>query len=127
MGGCNFLYGQLRPLFAVMALVVPGYGGIDLSLIWSAEWNPVLSGGWGVFFTVLIALPFLAVAVRPQLAAPAVWVLWVASASLAVAAIISLEPQLALLLGWLLFGTACVALPPVIESWRLIELVLRPI
>ncbi len=113
-------------LFALMALVWPGWGGVDLSVSWSADWNPILSGGWGLFFTVLVAVPFGIVAVRPQWGAPAIWVLGVASASMAVAVVIGLEGPLAWLLAWLLLGTACVALPPVVEPWRPIDPVWRP-
>jgi hypothetical protein len=104
-------------LFALTWLSVPGWGAIDLSVSWSSEWNPVLSGGWGLFFTVLISVPFLVVAVRPGAAAPAVWTLIVASGCLLVGAIISLEPQIVGLIVWLLVGIGAVALPTVVERW----------
>ena len=109
-------------LFALTWLSVPGRGAIDLSVSWSADWNPVLSGGWGVFFSVLVAAPFLLVALRPGAATPAVWTLLVASGCLFVAAVISLEPEIVRLLVWLLVGIGAVALPPVVERWHPLNL-----
>lgn len=108
-------------LLALMALAIPGWGAIDLGVSWSAEWNPVLSGGWGLFFTVLVAVPFGVVAIRPGGAAPSIWVLWVAVAALALAAALGREPELVVLVVWLAGGTACVALPSVAERWRPLE------
>jgi hypothetical protein len=105
-------------LFALTWLIRPGWGVIDLSVSWSAAWNPVLSGGWGLFFSVLVAAPFLVVAVRPGAAAPAVWTILVAAGSLLVAAVLSLEPQIVGLLVWLLLGVAAVAFAPVVERWH---------
>lgn len=112
-------------LIALTWLSLPGWGAIDLSVSWSADWNPVLSGGWGLFFSVLVAAPFLVVALRPQAAAPAVWTLVVTSGCLLVAAAISLEPQVVSLLVWLLMGLGAVALPPVSESWHPLKPTLR--
>jgi hypothetical protein len=109
-------------VMALTALVVPGYGLIDLSDTWNAGGQPVLAGGWGLFFSVLVAVPFLVVAVRPHRAAPAIWTLWIACASVLVAALLSLEPQLLVLLLWLVLGTATVALPPVVEPWHPVRL-----
>src|SRR3954447_23539300 len=105
-------------LFALTWLIRPGWGVIDLSVSWSAAWNPVLSGGWGLFFSVLVAAPFLVVAVRPGAAAPAVWTILVAAGSLLVAAVLSLEPQIVGLLVWLLLGLAAVAFASVVERWH---------
>lgn len=105
-------------VFALTWLSWPGWGAIDLSVSWSADWNPVLSGGWGLFFSVLVAAPFLFVALRPGAAAPAVWTLIIASGSLFVAAVISLEPEIVGLLVWLLVGIGAVALPPAVERWH---------
>lgn len=112
-------------LFALTWLSVPGWGAIDLSVSWSADWNPVLSGGWGLFFSVLVAAPFLVVALRPTAAAPAVWTISVASGCLLVAAVISLEPQIVGLIIWLLLGLVAVALPPVVERWYPVNLDIR--
>src|SRR4051794_7702823 len=113
-------------LFALTWLIRPGWGAIDLSVSWSADANPVLSGGWGLFFSVLVAAPFLVLAVRPRAAAPAVWTVLVAAGSLVVAAVISLEPQMVGLLIWLLLGLAAVAFAPVVERWHPLPPRVRP-
>jgi hypothetical protein len=115
----------IAALFALMAVGFPGFGAIDLSVSWSTDWNPVLAGGWGLFFTVVIGAPFLVVAAVPHYAAPAVWALWLALSALAVSAVVSLEGPLALFLGWLLLGAACVALSPVVEPWRALHVDIR--
>lgn len=101
----------LAGVFAALALVWPGYGVIDLSDTWNPDGVPVLSGGWGLFFTVLVAVPFAVVAAVPARAAPAVWVLVLAWVALAVCALASAEGPLVPFAGWLLLGTVCVAAP----------------
>ena len=56
-------------MFALVWLV-PGFGAIDLTVTWDPEWPQVLEAGWGVFFTFLVAAPFVLVAVRPSAARP---------------------------------------------------------
>ena len=43
-------------------IVVPGFGAIDLSVTWDPEWQQVLEAGWGLYFTVLVAVPFVVAA-----------------------------------------------------------------
>jgi hypothetical protein len=87
-----------RRLVAAVAalswLVFPGFGLIDLSVSWDGDWPVALEAGWGAFATVLVAGAFLAVAVRPDRAAPAVAVLGTALATLLLAAVAGLEWQL---------------------------------
>jgi hypothetical protein len=112
-------------VMALTALVWPGFGLIDLSDTWSASGQPVLAGGWGLFFTVLVAVPFLVVVARPSRAAASIWTLWIACASLLLAALWSLEPHLLVLLLWLTLGTAAVAFPSVVERWHPLRLRLQ--
>ena len=58
-------------------------------------------------------------------AAPSIWTLWIACASLLLAALWSLEPQLLVLLLWLTLGTAAVALPSLVERWHPVRLRLQ--
>ena len=56
----------LAGLFAVGWLVFPGFGAIDLSVTWDADWPQVLEAGWGLFFTVIVGAAFALVALRPR-------------------------------------------------------------
>lgn len=112
-------------VMALTALVWPGYGLIDLSDTWNADGQPVLAGGWGLFLSVLVAVPFLVVVVRPNRAAPSIWTLWTACSSLLLAALWSWEPQLLVLLLGLTIGTAAVAFPSVVERWHPVRLRLQ--
>ena len=100
-----------RILACVFALVwlVPGFGAIDLTVTWDPEWPQVLEAGWGVFFTFLVAAPFVLVAVRPGAARPAVVQLAVATAALAVSAPLANEAGVAALAAVLAVETALVA------------------
>lgn len=92
----------LAVLCALTWLIFPGFGLIDLSVSWDADWPVVLEAGWGVVMTVLVGGSFLALAVRPHRSAPATVVLGVALAALVVSAALGLERQLlgyAVLLG----------------------------
>ena len=80
-------------LFALTWLVFPGFGLADLSVSWDPDWPVVLEAGWGAFVTVLVGGAFLAVAVRPRRAAPALATLGVSLAALLVAAAAGLEWQ----------------------------------
>ena len=42
-------------VFALSWLVLPGFGVIDLSVTWNADWPQVLEAGWGLFATVIVA------------------------------------------------------------------------
>ena len=56
----------LAGLFAVGWLVFPGFGAIDLSVTWDADWPQVLEAGWGLFFTVIVSAAFALVALGPR-------------------------------------------------------------
>lgn len=84
----------LAVLCALTWLVVPGFGLVDLSVSWDADWPVVLEASWGVFMTVLVGGPFLALAVRPHRSATATVVLGVALATLLFSAVAGLEWQL---------------------------------
>ena len=111
----------LAAAFAMMALVWPGYGAIDLSDTWNPDGDPVLSGGWGLFFGVVLAVPFGVLCAAPRRAAPAVWSLLLACAALAAAAAASAEPQAAPLLTWLLVGTLSMAASGAVQPWRTLD------
>ncbi len=84
----------LRALAALLAfswIVLPGFGAIDLLVTWSPEWEQVLEAGWGLYFTVLVGVPFVIVAVRPRASRPGVAQLAVATAVLAISAVGALE------------------------------------
>jgi hypothetical protein len=100
-----------RILACVFALVwlVPGFGAIDLTVTWDPDWPQVLEAGWGVFFTAIVAAPFVVVAVRPGAARPAVVQLAVAAAALAVSAPVASEAGVAALAAVLAVETALVA------------------
>src|SRR5690242_18428668 len=86
---------RLLAAFAALTwLVFPGFGLIDLSVSWDADWPVALEAGWGAFATVLVAGAFLAVAVHPDRAAPAMLVLGVALGTLQLAALAGQEWQL---------------------------------
>ena len=95
-------------MFALVWLV-PGFGAIDLTVTWDPDWPQVLEAGWGVFFTFLVAAPFVLVAVRPGAARPAVVQLAVAAAALAASAPIANEAGVAALAAVLAVETAVVA------------------
>jgi hypothetical protein len=84
----------LAVLFALTWLVLPGFGLIDLSVSWDPDWPVVLEASWGVFMTVLVGGSLLALAVRPDRAAPATVTLLVALGAMVVSAALGLEPQL---------------------------------
>ena len=71
----------LAAFFALTWLVLPGFGLIDLSVTWDADWPVVLETGWGVFMTVLVGGSFLAATVAPYRTAPAEAVLLVGLAT----------------------------------------------
>jgi hypothetical protein len=78
----------LRVVAVVCALgwlVWPGFGVPDLLVSWSPDWPVALEAGWGLFSAVVLAVAFLAIAVRPRRAAPALVQVWTAAAALAVA------------------------------------------
>ena len=98
----------LSCLFAASWLVVPGFGLIDLSVTWNAEWPQVLEAGWGLFATVIVAAAFVRVAAWPRTATPGIAQLVVATVSLAVAALVATETKLLVLVALLGPQTAIV-------------------
>ncbi|GAA4970166.1 hypothetical protein [Kineococcus glutinatus] len=111
----------LRLLALVLSLswlVLPGFGIIDLSVTWDPDWPVVLEAGWGLFFTVLVGVPFLVVATVPRRSGPALVQLTCATAVLGMAAAISLEAPLAVLTVVLAAEVAAVAVfraaPPIL-------------
>ena len=66
----GFAARALSGLFAVSWLVLPGFGLIDLSVTWNADWPQVLEAGWGLFATVIVAAAFVLFAVWPRTAMP---------------------------------------------------------
>lgn len=107
----------LAALFAASWIVFPGFGVVDLSVTWSADWPQVLEVGWGLFFTVLVAAAFVAVAVRPSSARPGVVQLAVAALALAVSVIAGREAPLAWVAVLLAVETVVVAWLA-FPSWR---------
>jgi hypothetical protein len=117
----------LAAVAALTWLVFPGFGLIDLSVSWDADWPVALEAGWGVFATVVVAGAFVAVAVRPDRAGPSLLVLGTALAALLVAAAAGLEWQLlgyagvlALETAPLLIGREPLRRPPWRPSWPLL-------
>jgi len=90
-------------------LVFPGFGVIDLSVTWSADWPQVLEAGWGLFATVIVGAAFALIAIRPRNFAPAVAQLIVATASLAVSSVVADEGRLLAFAVLLALQTAIVA------------------
>ena len=81
----------LAVLFAFSWIVLPGFGAIDLSVTWDPEWEQVLEAGWGLYFTVIVGVPFVVAAARPSASRPGVVQLAVATAVLAISALIGME------------------------------------
>jgi hypothetical protein len=99
----------LAVFFALTWLVLPGFGLTDLSVTWDPDWPVVLEASWGMFMTVLVGGPFLAVAVAPHRTAPAQVTLTVALATMVLAVVAGLERPLLLFVGVLLVEVAIVA------------------
>ena len=98
----------LSGVFAISWLVLPGFGLIDLSVTWDADWPQVLEAGWGLFATAIVGAAFLMLAVRPRVSMPAVAQLAVATGSLAVSAVVARETGLLVLAALLGLETAIV-------------------
>ena len=98
----------LSGVFAVSWLVLPGFGLIDLSVTWDAEWPQVLEAGWGLFATVIVGASFALCASRPRASVPAAAQLVVATGSLAVSALVARESGVVLLAALLALQTVIV-------------------
>jgi hypothetical protein len=81
----------LAGLFATTWLVLPGFGLIDLTVTWNAEWPQVLEAGWGMYMTALVAVPFVVLAVRSPTHLPAEVQLYVVGGALVVSAVVAAE------------------------------------
>ena len=99
----------LAALFAFGWIVLPGFGAIDLTVTWSDDWPQVLEAGWGLYFTVLVGVPFVLAAVRPQASRPVVGQLVAAAVVLAVSAVAAQEVGVLVLAMALAVETAVVA------------------
>lgn len=78
---------KTRAVAAVSAItwfVVPGFGLIDLSVTWDADWPQALEAGWGLFSTVVVGAAFALVSLRPRSVKVVRWQLAVAILALAV-------------------------------------------
>jgi hypothetical protein len=95
----------LAGLFAASWLVLPGFGAIDLSVTWNADWPQVLEAGWGLFSTVLVGAAFVLVALRPRDSTPAIVQLVAATAALAISAVVAQETELIALVSLLAIQT----------------------
>jgi hypothetical protein len=121
--------------FALTWLVLPGFGLTDLSVTWDPDWPVVLEASWGLFMTVLVGIPFVAVALAPHRTAPAQVTLVVAFATMLVAVVAGLEVPLLLFVGVLLVEAAIIAalLPsreavlPLVRSWSVPLLVIAAV
>lgn len=100
---------MLSGLFALSWVVLPGFGAIDLSVTWNAEWPQVLEAGWGLFASVIVGASFARVAVGRGASIPAVSQLVGATCCLAVSALVAREPELLVLVALLGLETAVVA------------------
>jgi hypothetical protein len=115
----------LAGLCAVSWLVLPGFGAIDLSVTWDADWPQVLEAGWGLFATVIVGAAFVLVCLRPRASAPAGAQLVIAIVALAMSAAFAREGKLLLLAALLALQTAIVggllrgARPSGAGSWAL--------
>lgn len=93
----------LSVVFALSALVFPGFGAIDLSVSWDRDWPVALQAGWGLFFTLLVAVPLLLLGNVARLARVARFQLVLAVVLMTVTALVTVE-------WWLLVFAAGVAL-----------------
>ena len=100
----------LAGLCALSWFVLPGFGVIDLSVTWNADWPQVLEAGWGLFAVVIVGAAFVLVAVFPRGSAPAVAQLVIATFALAISAVVAVEGRLLLLVALLAFQTAMVGI-----------------
>ena len=104
--------GGARVLAAVFAfgwIVLPGFGALDLAVTWNPEWEQVLEAGWGLYFTVIVGVPFVVVAIRPRASRPGVVQLAAATAVLVVSGFAATEVGALALAAALGLQTAVVA------------------
>jgi hypothetical protein len=104
----GFAARALSGLFAASWLVLPGFGLIDLSVTWNADWPQVLEAGWGLYATVIVASAFVLLAVCPRVAMAGTTQLLVATICLAVSAVAATETRLFVLVEFLGLQSAIV-------------------
>ncbi len=85
---------RILAVFAMTWLLFPGFGVVDLTVTWDRAWPRVLEAGWGVFFTVLVGVPFIAVACFMQRAFGPTAQLCVTVAVLGISAVLAAETGL---------------------------------
>lgn len=108
----------MRFVAAVSALAwftFPGFGYIDLIGAW--DYGSVLEASWGVFFGIILTVPFVCVAVRPLRSAAAIAQLWVAFGALVVAAVVGMEAPATLQILLLGVGVALLSFTEGAERW----------
>jgi hypothetical protein len=87
----------LAGFFALSWYTFPGFGLIDLTVTWNAEWPQALEAGWGLYMTLFVGVPFTVIAVRGRaFLQAAVPQLYVAAGALIVSAILATEWPLVL-------------------------------
>lgn len=95
----------LMVLFALTWWVLPAMGVIDLTVTWDPEWPVVLEAGWGVLFTGL-GLSFFLAGIAARTAGAGLMHAYVTTAVLAIAAVLSHEPET-----WWIFGMLLIQVP----------------
>jgi hypothetical protein len=98
--------------FALTWLWFPGFGLVDLWATRDPGFAVVLEAGWGLFFSVIVAVPFLHIAFLLRRSGPAVAQLWVAVACLVLAGVVSLEALVVYLSAFLAVEVALVGTSP---------------
>lgn len=99
---------MLSGIFAFGWIVLPGFGAIDLTVTWDPDWPQVLEAGWGLYFTVVVGVPFVVAAARPRAAAPGTAQLAVAAFALAVSGVLARERGVLVLAATAVLGAAVV-------------------
>jgi hypothetical protein len=99
----------LAAVFAFGWVVLPGFGAIDLAVTWNPEWEQVLEAGWGLYFSVIVGVPFVVVAIRPSASRPGIVQLVAATAVLVVSGVVATEVGALVLAAVLGLQTAVVA------------------
>ncbi len=101
----------VRPLAALVGLWwwIPFFGIVDLTVTWDPDWPVVLEASWGMFFTFIVGVPFMVVAVWPPATAAALVQLVTATAVLLLSAAVSREWQAVVVALGLALATGLVA------------------
>ena len=114
----------LAGFFALSWYTFPGFGLIDLTVTWNAEWPQALEAGWGLYMTLFVGVPFTVIAIRGRaFLRAAVAQLYVAVGALIVSAIVATEWPLVL---WALVITLETMIVAGLPSPRRLNLSARP-